>query len=64
MKEKNWASLNSLKKGVDLEPDPLFRGTDPDPHENVMDPEHCLLGTTPLQKSPPCWTKIVQSNHG
>jgi hypothetical protein len=25
-----------------LDPDPLVRGTDPDPYQNVMDPEHRL----------------------
>jgi hypothetical protein len=24
-----------------LDPDPLVRGTDPDPHQNVTDPQHC-----------------------
>ncbi len=32
-KKKIWASLKSLKKGV---------GSDPDPHKNVKDPQHCF----------------------
>jgi hypothetical protein len=39
-----FASLQSMKKGVgpelDPDPDPLVRGTDPDPHQNVTDPQH------------------------
>jgi hypothetical protein len=32
-----------MKKESDpkLDPDPLVRGTDPDPHQNVTDPQHC-----------------------
>ncbi len=26
----------------ELDSDPLVRCTDPDPHQNVMDPQHCL----------------------
>ncbi len=29
----------------DLDPDPLVRGMDPDPPQNVMNPQHCLLDT-------------------
>jgi hypothetical protein len=25
------------------DPDPLVRGTDPDPYQNITDPLHCLL---------------------
>jgi hypothetical protein len=27
------------------DPDPLVRGTDPDPYQNVMDPQLCRLNT-------------------
>ncbi len=27
---------------LDPDPDPLVRGTAPDPHQNVTDPQHCL----------------------
>jgi serine/threonine protein kinase len=42
-----FAFLKSMKKGVrDSDPDPdpyqLVKGTDPDPHINVMDPQHCF----------------------
>ncbi len=37
-----------MKKGVrdpdpDPDPDLLVRGTDPDPHQNVMNPQHCFM---------------------
>jgi hypothetical protein len=25
----------------ELDPDPLVRSSDPDPHQNVTDPQHC-----------------------
>jgi hypothetical protein len=25
-----------------MDPDPLVRGTDPDPYQNVTDPKHCF----------------------
>jgi hypothetical protein len=28
--------------GLEPDPDPLVRGTDPDLHPNVTDPQHCL----------------------
>jgi hypothetical protein len=31
-------SISQRYQSGDL--DPLFRGTDPDPHQNVMDPHH------------------------
>ncbi len=43
-----FASLKSLKTESDPEldpdPDPLVRGTDPDPHKNVTDHQHYFLG--------------------
>jgi hypothetical protein len=54
LREKFFASLKALKKlvGSGLDPelnlDPLVRGTEPDPHQNVtgsqqnvMNPQHC-----------------------
>ncbi len=35
--------INEEKKSepeLDPDPDPLVRGTDPDPHQNVTDPHH------------------------
>ncbi len=31
-----------MESDPELDPDPLVRGTDPDPHQNVTDPQHCL----------------------
>jgi hypothetical protein len=45
-KNKFFASLKSLKRGVgsgvdpESDPDPFVRGADPDPHRNVTDPQH------------------------
>jgi hypothetical protein len=48
-KEKNiycWHLEGHWRKEQDLEPDPhpdpLVKGTDPDPRKNIMDPERCL----------------------
>jgi hypothetical protein len=41
--EKNFfAALQSLRKKSDpgLDPDLFVRGADPDPHQNVTDPQH------------------------
>ncbi len=35
-----FAYLKSLKKEVELDPDPLDRGKDPDQHQTVTDPQH------------------------
>jgi hypothetical protein len=42
LKQIFFASLKSLKKESDPEPDPdpFVRGTDPDPHQNVADPQN------------------------
>ncbi len=44
-KKHFFGSLKSMKKGVGSGvgsgfPDPLVRGSDPDPHQNVTDPQH------------------------
>jgi hypothetical protein len=38
---------------LDPDPDPLVRGTypDPDPHQNVTDPQHCLKQEVPFMLS-------------
>jgi hypothetical protein len=49
-KKKNmkfcFSYLKSLKNGVGpelyLDLDPLVRGANPDPHQNVTDPQHCF----------------------
>ncbi len=35
-----WHLEGHWRKEHELDPDPLVRGTDPDPYPNVMDPEH------------------------
>ncbi len=35
-----WHLEGHWRKKQELDPDPLVRGTDPDPNRNVMDPEH------------------------
>jgi hypothetical protein len=44
MKEKKFCVLKINNKGVDPEPDSdsLVKGTDPDPHQNVTDPQQCF----------------------
>jgi hypothetical protein len=45
-KKKNFAPLESLKKGadpeLDLDPDFLVRDADPDPHQNFTNLQQCL----------------------
>jgi hypothetical protein len=39
-----WVSYKNKIGGrdkLDPDPDPLVRGADPDPHQNVTDPQHC-----------------------
>ncbi len=31
--------------GVESGFESIVRGTDPDPHQNVMDPQHCFKGS-------------------
>jgi hypothetical protein len=40
----NWGYYQANVGDPDPEPDPdpLVRGTDSDPHQNVMDPQHCV----------------------
>ncbi len=33
---------------MDPDPDPLVRGADPNPHQSVTGPQHCLSGTVPV----------------
>jgi hypothetical protein len=40
-----WAGYENKKwkkPYPEPDPDPLVRGTDPDPHQDVTDPQHCL----------------------
>jgi hypothetical protein len=39
--DKDPAPDLSLFSDPELDPDPLVRGTDPDPHQNFTDPQHC-----------------------
>jgi hypothetical protein len=32
-----------MESDLELVPDPLIRGADPDPHQNVTDPQHWFL---------------------
>jgi hypothetical protein len=44
-----FASIKSLKKGVGSGSGPIsqrYRSVDPDPQQNVTDPQHCGLSLT------------------
>jgi hypothetical protein len=54
-----FSSLKSMKESdqeLDPDPDPLVRGTglkysSPDPHQNIMDPQHCSRCTLTTDKN-------------
>jgi hypothetical protein len=40
-KNNNFVGILKVTDEKEQDPDQLIRGTDPDPYQNVTDPEHC-----------------------
>ncbi len=39
----HWRKWQDPEPDPDPNPDPLARGADPDPYQNVTDPQHCPI---------------------